>query len=356
MYSTVSNNKTHSGEMSNNSSIALDPWDTSASDQSSDADNWLLGYVDILTLMLTLMVLLLAFNQIEQNRSQSVRNKMAPKTLQNKSPHKNQKTGPLNFSPIPKNTVATLFPKPNSKTLSLIKSSYSQVAKHSIQTQDSFQNEWFAYPKDQTFGNRQQPNAIDSLELSISPIDAINSEIVLPHTAPTVAGAKPSSEQKDTKSNNSVVSPHDPIELFRRVISEQKLQGLIDVSKARNAVRMEVNESILFETGNADLKPGGEKLLDELATVFHQQTGSIHIEGHTDNIPISTSRYPSNWELSASRASTVARNLIDREISSDRLRAIGFADTKPRSSNKTALGRSKNRRVSLVIEFDHSNS
>ena len=131
---------------------------------------------------------------------------------------------------------------------------------------------------------------------------------------------------------------------------------MVEYSEAPNAIRLEVNESILFSIGSAELKTRGKTLLQELANIFKQQPGNIYVEGHTDNVPISTAQYPSNWELSSTRATTVARHLINQGVRPEHLRTIGFADTKPRAGNDTADGRSRNRRVSLVVALADSNT
>ena len=74
------------------------------------------------------------------------------------------------------------------------------------------------------------------------------------------------------------------------------------------------------------------------------------MEGHTDNVPISSSQYPSNWELSTDRATTVVRYLIANGVNAERLAAVGYADLHPLASNATAAGRANNRRVDIVLE------
>ncbi|MBV8634840.1 MAG: OmpA family protein, partial [Burkholderiaceae bacterium] len=78
----------------------------------------------------------------------------------------------------------------------------------------------------------------------------------------------------------------------------------------------------------------------------------VVVEGHTDNVPIQTTQFPSNWELSAARAASIVRALQERGIAAERLEASGMADTKPKSSNSNAQGRSENRRVSLLVLKD----
>jgi chemotaxis protein MotB len=111
-----------------------------------------------------------------------------------------------------------------------------------------------------------------------------------------------------------------------------------------------IRESALFESGKADLKPTARFLLDTLAVELSGLPNHLRVEGHTDSRPISTDRYPSNWELSAARASAVVRYLIEvRGFSAARLSALGFGEFRPRASNSSPIGMARNRRVDVVI-------
>ena len=116
-----------------------------------------------------------------------------------------------------------------------------------------------------------------------------------------------------------------------------------------DSVNLEISDSILFTPASAALTASGAQLLDELAATLKAHPYNLSVEGHTDNVPIKTARYPSNWELSSSRATEVTRRLIDRGIAAERVRAVGYADTHPRADNATAEGKARNRRVSLVL-------
>jgi chemotaxis protein MotB len=115
-------------------------------------------------------------------------------------------------------------------------------------------------------------------------------------------------------------------------------------------LRLEVGDSILFASGTAELGPAGLTLLEELVTALADDRVKISVEGHTDDVPINTPRFPSNWELSSIRATTVARELIAYGIPRERLRVTGYADTRPRAPNDSDANRALNRRVSLVLE------
>ena len=127
------------------------------------------------------------------------------------------------------------------------------------------------------------------------------------------------------------------------------LADSIDVKIINYNVVMEMRDRILFPSGSADLADAGEAVLARLRPALLSVDARIDVEGHTDDRPISTGRYPSNWELSAARAAAVVRSLIGAGVPRERLRAVGFADTKPRADNGTVQGRAANRRVSFVV-------
>jgi chemotaxis protein MotB len=110
------------------------------------------------------------------------------------------------------------------------------------------------------------------------------------------------------------------------------------------------SEGILFDSGIAQIRTEIMPLLDIIAKSFKFYTGMVVIEGHTDNKPISTIAYPSNWELSTARASSVLKYWLDGGlVSAENVMAAGFADTQPRESNDTEEGRAKNRRVEILV-------
>lgn len=118
---------------------------------------------------------------------------------------------------------------------------------------------------------------------------------------------------------------------------------------------LNVPEAVLFDSGKADLKLGASQVLDPMAGLI-EETGdhSFRISGHTDNVPIKTTKFASNWELSALRAVTVVHYLIHKGVSPEKLAASGRADTEPVGDNATEQGRTLNRRVEFVLEPDLS--
>ncbi|QJQ94896.1 MULTISPECIES: OmpA family protein [Halomonadaceae] len=130
---------------------------------------------------------------------------------------------------------------------------------------------------------------------------------------------------------------------------EGRMPSGVSVTQGSEGVTLRIDDNLLFASGQADLTGEGRQVLAGLLETLLAFDGRISVEGHTDNVPISTSHFPSNWELSGARAIAVVRYLEQRDIDDSRLRAIGYADTQPLESNDTAEGRAANRRVELVL-------
>lgn len=127
-------------------------------------------------------------------------------------------------------------------------------------------------------------------------------------------------------------------------------QGKVRLLETSRGVTIEINDSILFPAGQAKLQSASISAMLAIASVLAQSDFPITIEGHTDNVPISTQQFPSNWELSAMRATTVLRLFNDGGVGAERLTAIGYGETRPLETNTTLEGRARNRRVSILID------
>ncbi|MEN2507783.1 flagellar motor protein MotD [Stutzerimonas stutzeri] len=114
-------------------------------------------------------------------------------------------------------------------------------------------------------------------------------------------------------------------------------------------VEIELNSSLLFPSGDALPNDMAFGILDKVANILAPFDNPIHVEGFTDNLPISTDKYPTNWELSAARAGSVVRMLAAGGVQASRLAAVGYGEFQPIADNSTAEGRARNRRVILVI-------
>jgi chemotaxis protein MotB len=125
--------------------------------------------------------------------------------------------------------------------------------------------------------------------------------------------------------------------------------GQVRVVQSDLGVRVEIDASLLFAPGDARLQEESSKVLESVAQVLKNTDHAIQVEGHTDNIPIVTEKFPSNWELSAVRASSVVRLLIANGLGATRLTAVGYGENRPLESNDSEEGRKHNRRVTVMI-------
>lgn len=125
--------------------------------------------------------------------------------------------------------------------------------------------------------------------------------------------------------------------------------GPLRVSHSPRGIAVEIGASALFSPAEARLQEEAVKVLGTAARVLAAADNAVRIEGHTDSLPIATEQFPSNWELSAARASAVARLFVDSGVAANRIGVTGFADNRPVESNQTPEGRSRNRRVTLLV-------
>jgi len=136
------------------------------------------------------------------------------------------------------------------------------------------------------------------------------------------------------------------------VLKPAMQEGRINVSENQQRIVIRVEEKGSFSSGSAQLTWDFEGMLLDMAEVLAGIPGDLAVEGHTDNLPIHTDRFYSNWDLSAARAAAVANVLLAKEeISADRLRVTGLADTEPLAPNSTPENRAKNRRVEIIIDM-----
>lgn len=133
-------------------------------------------------------------------------------------------------------------------------------------------------------------------------------------------------------------------------VASRNLEHAMQVDLTERGVIVRFADQVLFDLGKADLKPEAVEVLDALADVLDGIPNHIRIEGHTDNWPINNERFPSNWELSTARATTVLRYLIETHgMSPESLSAAGYGEYRPLEPNDTAENRARNRRVDIVL-------
>ncbi|PHS26568.1 MAG: type VI secretion system protein TssL [Methylophaga sp.] len=139
-------------------------------------------------------------------------------------------------------------------------------------------------------------------------------------------------------------------EAFKKALEGEIAEGLIDIETESNRIVIRIREKGSFPSGDAKLNSAFLPIINKISEVLAKTGGQIAVAGHTDNIPINTPRYRSNWELSTSRAASVVHELLNSgDMPTERFVLEGYADTQPLTTNDTAENRAKNRRVEIII-------
>lgn len=150
------------------------------------------------------------------------------------------------------------------------------------------------------------------------------------------------------------VKPRPEDEAARRDFAEKaaaaELRRLFaDTTVTEDAIRVRLQDRLLFPSAGARLSAGADEPLSRLARVLREMPNAVVVEGHTDDVPLSRSAYRSNWELSVARSYSVIARLVDDGVAPARLVAAGYGPYRPAAANATAEGRARNRRVEVVI-------
>lgn len=142
---------------------------------------------------------------------------------------------------------------------------------------------------------------------------------------------------------------HSMYDTLVQFLTDEGLDGTVSVSLQEPGIVVRFPDQVLFDLGEADLKPDFEATLNRFAQALSVWHGQIRVEGHSDSLPIHRPNFPSNWELSAARASRVVRFFVDQGLPADQLSVAGYGEHRPIYDNDTAEGRAKNRRVDVVL-------
>lgn len=240
-----------------------------------DSENWLLSYLDLITLLLAMLVVMLAISRLHGFAGES-----QPVEL----------VGSLATNGLP-----------------AYDGEYSEFDKVAIPP------EWAA------------PEAPATAQAS-APATGTDGEIVAEAAQPLKAPSKESLGLAD-------------------------LGKSVDVIVNEQSVSFRISNELLFASGQATLSPAGLDVIKRLATILNKNEYQVSVEGHSDTVPIQTRQFASNWELSSSRATSVLRELVRDGVTAGRLRAVGYAETRPIESNETPAGRAANRRVELIMDI-----
>ncbi|WP_114394027.1 OmpA family protein [Oleisolibacter albus] len=164
---------------------------------------------------------------------------------------------------------------------------------------------------------------------------------------PGAAPARPPDGGEATDAGGGPALSPDAARLLAR-LQAAGLPPTVDLAVSRQRVTITLQDRILFASGSAALEPTALATLETLAATLAAVPGTITVAGHTDDVAISTARFPSNWELSSARAAAVVRTLIASGVPAERLQAVGYADTRP--LDRTPENRARNRRVEILVD------
>ncbi len=309
------------------------PWDEGSGTFPARYDTWLLSFIDILALLLTLFVLLLAYQDSEMKLTSAEKHTalefsadfdasldvwglllgQQALTATDRSMFEGFVMAGESLLPV---DMGTVHPAPES------------AVPVTSDTQ-SLEEAQLPLLSDEVVGAVGEDALIQAEEETLdAPAQAVFATSGVPH------------------------SPTNDVEALLEAFVTGELRDRVEVAVYPGEVNLEISDSILFDRASAALTNEGLALLKDLAEVLSGQPYPLSVEGHTDNMPIENARYPSNWELSSARAAVVTRKLIEQGIAPGLVRAIGYGATHPLADNRTSEGRARNRRVSFILQVD----
>ncbi|MCP3849053.1 MAG: OmpA family protein [Gammaproteobacteria bacterium] len=200
----------------------------------------------------------------------------------------------------------------------------------------------------------QFKSVLSSIQIALNQKTPAATQIVIQQTPPSTNSEILPIIPQPGMAEETLKKDSDKEELIKDIetmIQEQRLGEFVYVYTEGDRIVIRIKGTILFPSGDVELFDDVIPVFDDIRSLFLKYSDyKIDIKGYTDNTPIATTRFPSNWELSAVRATTVLRFFIDQGIDPARMSATGYSDLFPISSNETEEGRAQNRRVEFVLE------
>ncbi len=308
----------HRPSTNHHASLSIEDLVTS---NNNHQQNWLLSYLDVFVLIVMLVLTLMALNDFNTEQRPEKTEKKNLTIINNTEIQDNL------IKPIPD----PIRPQPDI-TIEITEEITEETTDNLVDVIKTVEQETTALNKTQP-----PPSLITEAKADKEEIDLTRD---LNSPAENTLPSQPAKNQLQQQ--------------LKKTISTLELADTVNIKVTQGYAQLEIQDKILFKSSEAKLLGAGEILLKKLAPLLEQSLGLIYIEGHTDNRPIKTIRFPSNWELGAARATSVLHYLVTQHIASSRLRAITYGDTKPIADNSTEEGRGKNRRVSITIKVSEA--
>ena len=325
----------------------------------------MIGYLDIMTLLVALMVLIFTLSQLSRPDEQASQATLVPFAIP--LPSEMAQALPLSSEPrpaagqpfarqvsqaavsaalgvagLPQRGVPRVRPAPSERLAFVAPTPLALLAQH---TPLPLAQPPQPQPRQLQFQPQQQPlpQALVSANGEL-PGPLADFVLVLTDRPPT----RVRELDLDNGIEGSLALQQALSERLREAAYLPDLEG-VEVSRVAEGIKLRVEDRLLFPTAAAELTAEGEALVQRLMEVIQRHDGEVAVEGHTDSRPIQTSEFPSNWVLSSARAIAIVHALERAGVEPQRLRAVGLADTRPLASNDTGEGRAQNRRVEVII-------
>ncbi len=190
------------------------------------------------------------------------------------------------------------------------------------------------------------PGTLESSDIN-DPLDKVDEEVYDTKGRPEADGI---GKAGDSGKGKTEATLDKTAENLKSALSPFIDENLVTVTKTERGVEVEMKSKALFPSGSARLSRKAINMMRSVARILSPLPNQIEVEGHTDNVPIKTILFPSNWELSAARAASVVHLLGRFKVNSGQMVAMGYGEYRPRADNTTADGRQENRRVALIIK------
>lgn len=202
-----------------------------------------------------------------------------------------------------------------------------------------------AEPADNQLPSTAVIELVDMGQTSVAPVEG--------EQAPPINEQPHQTQVAEAQESNANIKTSDELAQISDLVTEKFTQlindQMIQVSSNELWLQIELKDSILFSSGSADTSEQAQKIFDEIANILKSYSNPVQVEGFTDNIPIKSVKYPTNWELSTARASAIVKYLASKGVAPERLSAVGYGEYQPVTTNDTEQGRAQNRRVTIMV-------
>ncbi|MEM6998581.1 MAG: flagellar motor protein MotB [Pseudomonadota bacterium] len=318
--------------------------------ESSGAPAWVMTFADLMSLLMCFFVLLLSFSEMDLLKFKQIAGSM-------KVAFGVQREIKANESPKGTSIIAREFTpgRPTPTLIKEIKQSTIDETKQTLEFTDATTQEKDAEsidPNQESEGSgsdamRRQPQS--KFADSDIPIDKEEIAKLSDQEESNLGKADQNEQIEQLEEKLESKTFKDALKLVN-LLEQEIEQGLVEIKTQGNRILLRIDEKGSFPSGSATVKSSFLPVLNKLRTSLNQINGNIIVAGHTDNIPIKTARFRSNWELSSSRAVTVVHALLQNDnLKPERFIIEGHGDAHPIAINDDAIGRARNRRVEITI-------